>query len=321
MSLNQSSDRFGAELKAVLKNTADLMFSKLLGTGSRKIFVTEELLNSIETSIISTDICRSTTTKIMHSVREKILNTRTTSESIKQTVLQEIRNIIDPLIRPIDIDYNNKPQVVLLCGLNGSGKTTTIGKISYMLKKYHWNAIVVACDVTRKAAANQLRLFTNQLDISVFAQKNQSEKPTSIVTRALKTAISSDVDVVLIDTPGYYPEHHYAIKDLKMIVDTISDIIPDITCNIVVTIDSSGGQNAINQIKQIVTLLGVNGMVITKVDTTQKAGIVISACDQLQIPIHGIGIGAGVEDLQDFSSEEFINGLSDTIDIVKKPLS
>ena len=301
---------FNFNLNKILQNTSNVIFGKFIKKGGSKIFITEEIIESIKLSLLNADILSSAVNKIFHSITQKFLHKRVNISEVKQEIFLIIEKIISPYIYPIKVNEDDDFRVIMLCGLNGAGKTTTVGKMSYILNKHNISTAIAICDTTRKAATDQLKLFTNQLDLTVIAQEHKEEKPTSIVKRALEVAKKEGKKILLIDTPGYHPEHTEYIKDIRMIRDKIEEFSPNSTKNFIVAIDSSSGQNAISTIKSFASILSINGMVITKIDITQKVGMIISACNELKIPMHGIGIGLGVEDMKDFSVQEFIKGLS-----------
>ena len=302
-------DSFGAKLRTILTNTGRSIVSEIKG-GNRVKRADSEFIEMLINSLVKVDISHSTALKIMEPVKNRYYNRNISREDIRRIIKEESYKILKPFAYPIDIEYNLRPQIVAVCGLNGAGKTTTIGKMAHMLNRYSWKVTVAACDLTRASASKQLQTFVEGSGTFVVKQENENEKPTQIARRAIDIATKNLSDILLVDTAGYFPNEPDGIKELGMILDSISLARPGAPHNVVLVMDANNGQNAKRQVSTFKGMAEVTGMVLTKLDTAVKGGILLSVVDNLKIPVHGIGIGSSIDDLQDFSALEFAEGIS-----------
>jgi fused signal recognition particle receptor len=298
--------------KGLLK-TKENVFSKLAHAVMGKSKVDETVLDNLEEVLISSDVGVETTLKIIRRIEKRAAMDKYVTTSELTTILREEiaallteNNTNDA--EDFTVPENKKPYVIMVVGVNGVGKTTTIGKLAYQFKKNGLKVYLGAADTFRAAAVEQLVAWGERTGVPVVRQKMGSD-PASVTFDTLSSAKANQADVVIIDTAGRLHNKIHLMNELTKIKNVMQKVIPDVPHEILLVLDGSTGQNAFEQAKQFTAATEVNAMAITKLDGTAKGGVVIGISDQFKIPVKYIGLGEGMEDLQVFSRMEFVNSL------------
>tara|TARA_B110001450_G_scaffold48145_1_gene44877 strand:+ start:114 stop:1103 length:990 start_codon:yes stop_codon:yes gene_type:complete len=299
------------KLNAGLEKTKSSLFEKISRTVVGKSKIDEDDLDDIEEILITSDIGVETTLKIIEKLelrveKEKYIN----SDELYNILKNEISSL---LISSSNIDNNidsenNDPYVIMVVGVNGVGKTTTIGKLAYKFKKSGLKVVLGAADTFRAAAIDQLVIWANRVGVEIVKQDMGSD-PASVAFDTLQSAKSKNADVVIIDTAGRLHNKVNLMNELAKIKNVMNKVIPNAPHDVMLVLDASTGQNAIEQAKQFSAVTQVNSLALTKLDGTAKGGVVIGISDQLKIPVRYIGVGETLEDLQIFNKEDFVEAL------------
>ncbi|MCB2220036.1 MAG: signal recognition particle-docking protein FtsY [Bacteroidetes bacterium] len=296
-----------------LSKTKESVFSKLSRAVAGKSKVDDEVLDNLEEILVTSDVGVETTLKIIERIegrvaRDKYLGTAELNTILKEEIaalLQENNSADDS---GFTIPEDKKPYIILVVGVNGVGKTTTIGKLAFHFKKAGKNVLLGAADTFRAAAVDQLMIWSQRVDVPIINQ-GMGADPASVAYDTVKSALSQDVDVVIIDTAGRLHNKINLMNELTKIKRVMQKLIPDAPHEILLILDASTGQNAIEQAKQFTAATEVNALALTKLDGTAKGGVVIGISDQFKIPVKYIGIGEKMEDLQAFNRNEFVDSL------------
>ena len=296
-----------------LEKTKESVFKKLSRVAVGKSRVDDTVLDNLEEVLISSDVGVDTTIRIIERIekrvaKDKYLNTRELNIILKEeieTLLEENRpdNSDD-----FSITSNKKPYVIMVVGVNGVGKTTTIAKLAYQFRKSGKKVLLGAADTFRAAAVGQLEIWAERAGVEIVKQKMGSD-PASVAYDTLSSALSKGVDIVLIDTAGRLHNRSALMDELAKIRRVMQKIIPDAPHEILLVLDGSTGQNAFEQTRQFIKVTEVNALALTKLDGTAKGGVVIGISDQFSIPVRYIGIGEGLDDIQVFNKKEFVDSL------------
>ena len=296
-----------------LNKTKESFFSKLSKTILGKSTVDDSVLDNLEETLITSDVGVETTLKIIDKLQERIKRDKYISTSELNSIL---RAEIATLLRkhdgqfPEDFDspLPHKPYVVLVVGVNGVGKTTTIAKLAYQYKQAGKTVMLGAADTFRAAAVEQLQLWADRVGVPIV-QQGMNADPASVAYDTLQSAISKGIDVVLIDTAGRLHNKVGLMNELGKIKKVMQKLMPDALHEVLLVLDASTGQNAIEQAKQFTAATDVNALALTKLDGTAKGGVIIGISDQFQIPVRYIGLGEKMTDLQVFNADEFVDSL------------
>ena len=299
------------KLNIGLEKTKSSLFEKISRTVVGKSKIDENDLDDIEEILITSDIGVETTLKIIEKLesrveKEKYIN----SDELYNILKNEISSL---LISSSNIDNdidseNNVPYVIMVVGVNGVGKTTTIGKLAYKFKKSGLKVVLGAADTFRAAAIDQLVIWADRVGVEIVKQDMGSD-PASVAFDTLQSAKSKNADVVIIDTAGRLHNKVNLMNELSKIKNVMNKVIPNAPHDVMLVLDASTGQNAIEQAKQFSAVTQVNSLALTKLDGTAKGGVVIGISDQLKIPVRYIGVGEALEDLQMFNKEDFVDAL------------
>ena len=294
-----------------LEKTKSSLFKKISRTVVGKSKIDENDLDDIEEILITSDIGIETTLKIIEKLEERVEKDKYINSNELNNILKiEIANLLvnnSDIIDDLDSEKND-PYVIMVVGVNGVGKTTTIGKLAYKFKKSGFNVILGAADTFRAAAIDQLVIWANRVGVEIVKQ-NMGSDPASVAFDTLQSAKSKNADVVIIDTAGRLHNKVNLMNELAKIKNVMHKVIPNAPHDIMLVLDASTGQNAIEQAKQFSAVTQVNSLALTKLDGTAKGGVVIGISDQLKIPVRYIGVGEGMEDLQIFNKEDFVDTL------------
>lgn len=296
-----------------LEKTKESVFSKLARVVVGKSKVDEEVLDNLEEMLISSDVGVQTTIKIIERIEERVSKDKFLGTSELNRILrEEISSLLEENnannLSDFALPADKKPYVIMVVGVNGVGKTTTIGKLAYQLKKKGHKVVLGAADTFRAAAIEQLEIWSNRVQVPIVKQKMGSD-PASVAYDTLESALRQDADVVIIDTAGRLHNKVNLMNELGKVKKVMQKVVPDAPHEILLVLDASTGQNAIEQAKQFTLATEVNALALTKLDGTAKGGVVIGVSDQFKIPVKYIGVGEGIEDLQVFNKIEFVDSL------------
>lgn len=308
---------FSREKKEVLDQGLEKTKQSFLGKLSRAIVgksrVDDEVLDNLEETLVTSDVGVETTLDIIHRIEERVARDKYVTTAELNSVLRD--EIVQMLTETgaydessFAIPQGKKPYVVMVVGVNGVGKTTTIGKLAYQFKKAGLKVYLGAADTFRAAAVEQLCIWGERVGVPVVKQ-NMGSDPASVAYDTLASAIANDADVVLIDTAGRLHNKKGLMDELTKIKRVMQKQIPDAPHEVLLVLDGSTGQNAFEQAKQFTAATEVTGMAITKLDGSAKGGVVIGVSHQFNIPVRYIGLGEGMEDLQPFDRKEFVDSL------------
>jgi fused signal recognition particle receptor len=295
-------------LREGLARTREGLVKKIDQAIRRYDRIDEDLLEEIEDILIQTDVGVDTTMKIIDGLRQRAVEERTKKPEALQILLRDEMTRIMNQTPPIP-ESNDRPHVILVVGVNGSGKTTTIGKLAARYKQEGKKVLLAAADTFRAAAIEQLEVWAHRSDVEIVKHQQGSD-PSAVAYDALQAANARDVDVLIVDTAGRLHTKDNLMEELKKIKRTLSKQIEGTPHETIIVLDGTTGQNAMTQAKIFHEALnGLTGIVLTKLDGTAKGGIVLSITDQLSIPVKMIGVGEGIEDLQDFNANDFVTAL------------
>ncbi|HON97191.1 MAG TPA: signal recognition particle-docking protein FtsY [Bacteroidales bacterium] len=294
-----------------LEPTKSNLFSKIHRLIVGKTSVDDELLDELEEILIEADVGIKTTIKIIESIEAKAKQTRYTSDDeLNEIIKSSIREILEQSLAnmPKIEDNDAKPYVILVVGVNGVGKTTTIGKLAYQFKNANQKVVLGAADTFRAAAVEQLKLWAEKVGVDIV-ERGMNVDPGAVAYETVNIAKSKDYDVAIIDTAGRLHNKTNLMNELGKINRVIKKIIPEAPHEVLLVLDASTGQNAIEQAKQFLSITNVNAIALTKLDGTAKGGIVVAIADELKIPIKYIGVGEKLDDLQLFDAKTFVDSL------------
>jgi fused signal recognition particle receptor len=287
------------------------LLGRLLGRGEKKTVVRRELdddmLEQLEELLISADMGVDTALRVTANMAEGRFGKRLSTAEIKELLAAEVTRIMEPVARPMPL-YPTKPQVVLVVGVNGSGKTTTIGKLASQFQAAGKKVVIAAGDTFRAAAVEQLQVWGERAGVPVLTAPEGSD-PASLAFDAMEQAGRDGADLLMIDTAGRLQNRADLMEELSKIVRVIRKKDPDAPHNTLLVLDATTGQNALSQVKAFQELADVSGLVMTKLDGTAKGGVLVALADKFGLPIHAIGVGEQIDDLAPFDPEEFADAL------------
>jgi len=296
-----------------LEKTKENFFSKLGKAIVGKSTVDDEVLDSLEEILVTSDVGVETTLKIIERIqdrvaRDKYMNTAELNRILKEEVVALLSPNNTQSTADFDIPSDKKPYVIMVVGVNGVGKTTTIGKLSAQLKKKGKHVVLGAADTFRAAAVDQLKLWGQRVGVPVIA-KGMNTDPSAVAFDAVQEGVNQNADVVIIDTAGRLHTKVNLMNELSKIKRVMQKVIPDAPHEVLLVLDGSTGQNATIQAREFTKATDVTALCITKLDGTAKGGVVIGISDEFQIPVKYIGVGEKVDDLQVFDKVEFVDSL------------
>lgn len=296
-----------------LSKTKENVFSKITRAVAGKSRVDDDVLDDLEEILITSDVGVDTTLKIIQRIEKRVAKDKYVNTSELTTILrEEIAALLTENNTEDGEGYvlpdNKKPYVIMVVGVNGVGKTTTIGKLAYQFKKAGKSVYLGAADTFRAAAVEQLVIWSERVGVPIVKQKMGAD-PASVAFDTLNSAKANDADVVIIDTAGRLHNKINLMNELTKIKNVMKKVIPDAPHEVLLVLDGSTGQNAFEQAKQFTAATEVNALAITKLDGTAKGGVVIGISDHFRIPVKYIGLGEGIEDLQVFNKKEFVDSL------------
>lgn len=297
---------FFEKLKNGLRKTKNSMMGKIEGLLKRFSKIDEELFEELEETLILCDIGVNTSVKICDELRERVKKENVKDPELIKDMLKEV--ISDMLGEDQPLDMSTTPSVILVIGVNGVGKTTTIGKLSYSLHNQGKKVIVAAADTFRAAAIDQLEVWTQRAGVDII-KHNEGSDPAAVVFDALNAAKSRKADVVICDTAGRLHNKKNLMDELKKISRIVHQQAEGCSLEVLLALDATTGQNAVNQAKQFNEVADITGIILTKLDGTAKGGIIISITDDLKIPVKLVTVGEQIDDLQPFVAKDFVTAL------------
>ena len=296
------------KLDSGIKKTKDSFFSKLARQVAGKKVIDELVLDDIEEVLISSDIGVETSLKIIEKLEDRVKKDKYINSSELNNFLKDEISLLMLDNNDQKINFNSTPHVIMVVGVNGVGKTTTIGKLAHLFKKQGKKVLLGAADTFRAAAVDQLVIWSERVGVDIVKQSMGSD-PASVCFDTLQSAKANNYDVVIIDTAGRLHNKINLMNELTKIKNVMSKVVTDAPHNVMLVLDASTGQNAIEQANQFTKATKVDSITLTKLDGTAKGGVVIGISDQFKIPVNYIGVGEGIYDLQEFNKLEFIDSL------------
>ncbi len=294
-----------------LEKSKNNFFDKLSKAVAGKSKVDDDVLDNLEEVLVSSDVGVNTTLKIIKRIEARVEKDKYVgTEELNQILREEIAGLLSKTNQgnatEFELPSENKPHVIMVVGVNGVGKTTTIGKLAYQFKKSGKNVVLGAADTFRAAAIDQLQVWADRTDVPIVKQSMGSD-PASVAFDTLQSAVNQNADVVIIDTAGRLHNKVNLMNELTKVKRVMQKVIGDAPHEVLLVLDGSTGQNAFEQAKQFTAATEVTSLAVTKLDGTAKGGVVIGISDQFQIPVKYIGVGEGIEDLQVFNKIEFVD--------------
>ncbi|MHC1744781.1 MAG: signal recognition particle-docking protein FtsY [Syntrophobacteraceae bacterium] len=300
--------RLFSRLRERLHKTRERLSNRLDRVFHGRKTIDVDLLDEIEEVLITSDLGVRTTQTLLKKVTEKIDRKELSDPAkLREVLREEIMAILDVSAGPWALEAH-RPFVIMVIGVNGVGKTTTIGKLGHALKQEGRNVMLVAGDTFRAAAAEQLSLWGERIGVPVVRQKSGSD-PSAVAFDALDAALARDVDVLILDTAGRMHTKVNLMEELKKVQRVVNKKLESAPHEVLLVLDATTGQNALSQARQFQEGIGLTGLVLTKLDGTAKGGIVVAICDELKVPVRYIGIGEGMDDLRPFDADEFVRAM------------
>ncbi|PLX04913.1 MAG: signal recognition particle-docking protein FtsY [Marinilabiliales bacterium] len=301
------------ELEKGIDKTKQSVFAKISKAVAGKSKVDDELLDNLEEALVTSDVGVKTTLKIIERIearvsRDKYLGVDELNTMLKEEIVELLEENNSGDGADFDLPADKKPYVIMVVGVNGVGKTTTIGKLAYNFKKVGKSVILGAADTFRAAAVDQLIIWSERVGVPIISQGMNAD-PASVAYDTIKSAITQNADVAIIDTAGRLHNKINLMNELSKISRVMQKLIPDAPHEILLVLDASTGQNAIEQARHFIAATEVNAIALTKLDGTAKGGVVIGVSDQFKIPVKYIGVGEKMEHLQIFNRKEFVESL------------
>jgi fused signal recognition particle receptor len=296
-----------------LSKTKESVFGKISKAIAGKSKIDEDVLDNLEQILVEADVGVETTLKIIERIearvaRDKYLGTTELNNMLRDEISNLMQENAGEERESFDIPTSSNPYVIMVVGVNGVGKTTTIGKLAYQFKQAGKKVILGASDTFRAAAVDQLKIWSERVGVDIVSQ-GMGADPASVAFDTLKSAVAKQADVVIIDTAGRLHNKVGLMNELSKIRNVMKKVLPEAPNEVLLVLDASTGQNAIEQAKQFTAATDVNALALTKLDGTAKGGVVIGISDQFKVPVRYIGLGEQMEDLQIFNTKAFVDSL------------
>ena len=301
------AEKSGSSWVSRLTSSLSRTGSQLTGLFSRGGKIDEDLYEELETILITADVGMTATSALLADLRRHVREHRLSEAAqLKKALAQCMLKLLKPLAQPLRAD-THKPFVIMLCGVNGAGKTTSIGKLAKFLQAQGLSVLLAAGDTFRAAAREQLMTWGERNNVTVIAQ--QSGDAAAVIFDAVNAAQARKIDVVLADTAGRLTTQAHLMEEIKKVKRVIAKALPDAPHEVLLVLDANTGQNALSQVKAFDEALGVTGLILTKLDGTAKGGVVAAIAKAHPIPLRFIGVGEGLDDLRPFIAEDFVTAL------------
>lgn len=296
-----------------LKKTKEGFFTRITKAIAGKDKVDEEVLDQLEEALVGADVGIDTTVAIINRIearvaKDKFLGTSELNGILQEEIMGMLTSAASNEFETFDVPANKKPYVILVVGVNGVGKTTTIGKLAYNFKKNGKNVLLGAADTFRAAAVDQLTIWSERVGVPIV-KKEMGSDPSSVAFDTVESGLAKGSDVIIIDTAGRLHNKSHLMEELSKIRRVIAKKVPDAPHEVILVLDGSTGQNALEQAKHFTAATDVTALAITKLDGTAKGGVVLAIANQFKIPVKYIGVGERMEDLQIFNKAEFVDSL------------
>lgn len=295
-----------------MERTREGVFSKIARLINGTTRIDDAMLDELEEVLISSDVGVETTIKIIEKIQGRVAQEKGLASDQLHAVLKEeiatLMSVHDKQLKGLELPVGVKPYVIMVVGVNGVGKTTTIGKLAYQFKLQGKMVVLGAADTFRAAAIDQLKIWADRIGVKIVSQ-NMGADPASVAFDTLKSAVAGEADVVLIDTAGRLHNKVGLMNELSKIRNVMQKVVPDAPHEVLLVLDASTGQNAVEQARQFTAATEVNALALTKLDGTAKGGVVIGISDQFQVPVKYVGVGEKMEDLQPFDRAAFVEAL------------
>jgi fused signal recognition particle receptor len=289
-------------LRAGFRKTSDRLGDNLTGLFTRAT-LDGETLDEIEEALIASDLGPATAARIRARLAAERFERGLSEHALREIVAQELEKVLAPVAVPLEIDAFPRPQVILVVGVNGSGKTTTIAKLAHNFLEQDYGVLLAAGDTFRAAAIEQLRIWADRIGVPLIAGPEGSDS-SAIVFDGVRKATAEGIDVLIVDTAGRLQNKKGLMDELAKIRRVLGRLNPEAPHNVVLVLDATTGQNALSQIEIFREVAGVTGLAMTKLDGTARGGILVAAAEQFGLPIHAIGVGEGIEDMRPFDAGE-----------------
>ncbi len=289
-------------LRGGFKKTSEKLSDNLTGLITRSA-LDEETLDDIEEALIASDLGPATAAKVRERLEGERFERGLTEAGVREIVAEELAKILTPVAEPLEIDAFPRPQVILVVGVNGSGKTTTIAKLANLFLEQDYSVLLAAGDTFRAAAIGQLKVWAERIGVPIITGPEGGD-PSAIVFDGVKKATAEGIDVLIVDTAGRLQNKTGLMDELAKIRRVLGRLNPAAPHDVVLVLDATTGQNALSQIEVFKEVAGVTGLVMTKLDGTARGGVLVAAAERYGLPIHAIGVGEGMNDLRPFDAEE-----------------
>ena len=297
-----SDDNWFDRLQAGFRKTSEKLGDNLTGLFTRAA-LDDDVLDEIEEALIASDLGPATAARIRDRLSRERFERSLSEHAVREIVAQEVEKILAPVAKPLEISAFPRPQVILVVGVNGSGKTTTIAKLAHLLLEQDYGVLLAAGDTFRAAAIEQLRIWADRIGVPVIAGPEGGDS-SAIVFDGVKRATAEGIDTLIVDTAGRLQNKTGLMDELAKIRRVLGRLNPEAPHDVVLVLDATTGQNALNQIEVFREVAGVTGLVMTKLDGTARGGVLVAAAEKYGLPIHAIGIGERIDDLRPFDPRE-----------------
>ncbi len=299
--------KFFSRIKESLSKSANSISNGITGIFTKKT-LDEDTLIELEGLLITSDLGVATSAKIIKGLKAKKFDKEISEEEIKESLAEEINLILKPCTGSLDIEIIEKPLCIMFVGVNGTGKTTSIGKIASKYISENKKIVIAACDTFRAAAVEQLQKWAERSGAIFFSGK-ENQDPASVAFQAYEEAIKQNVDVLLIDTAGRLQNKKQLMEELAKISRVLKKHNETLPHHTILVLDATTGQNAVSQAETFSEVAKITGLIVTKLDGSAKGGVVVALADKFKLPIYAVGVGEKIDDLRNFDPQDFANGL------------
>lgn len=312
MSEKEAKQGWFKRLTAGLKKS-----SSAISSGVTSIFTKRKLdddtLEELEELLITTDLGVSVAAKLTATLAKDRYAKEVSDEEVKEILAREVTNILEPVAKPLFPKAENRPHIILMAGVNGAGKTTTIGKLAKKFRDEGKSVMMAAGDTFRAAAVEQLQVWGERVGVPVITKEIGTDA-AALAFEAVDRAINDNIDILLIDTAGRLQNRNELMDELAKVVRVIGKKIPDAPHDTVIVLDATTGQNAVHQVEVFQKIANISGIVMTKLDGSARGGVLVACAEKFGLPVHAIGVGESIEDLQPFKADEFAKALVGLVD-------